>query len=142
MKVWTKYDIYNVVNEFNRIESEIEILKAERIRQYEAYADGVIGRNEYLTKKSELTEKIETLQDSLDRIRLLLGQGSEIVDSISNINEKSVVYMGYDTLTKEMVDAFVGMVYVYDEHKIEVEFLFDDLLKTMSEKIMKVEDNK
>lgn len=24
MKVWTKYDIYNVVNEFNRIESEIE----------------------------------------------------------------------------------------------------------------------
>jgi DNA invertase Pin-like site-specific DNA recombinase len=132
----------NRLSDTRQLESEIEILKAERIRQYEAYADGVIGRDEYLTKKSELTEKIETLQDSLDRLRLLLEQGSEIADGISNINEKSAAYMGYDTLTKEMVDAFIGMVYVYDEHKIEVEFLFDDLLKTMAEKIMKVEDNK
>ena len=35
-------------------------------------------------------------------------------------------------MTKEMSDAFIETVYVYDEKKIEVEFKFDDLLQEVA----------
>ncbi len=119
-----------------RIESGIEILKAERIRQYEAYAEGVISRDDYMAKKDELTFRIESQQSALDRLRCLIDSDSELLDGVADINGKSAVYMGDDTLTKEMADAFIETVYVYDDNRIEVEFRFDDLLKKLTEKLV------
>ena len=42
--------------------------------------------------------------------------------------------MVYDTLTKEMADAFIDTVYIYDDKRIEVSFTFDDLLLEAMEK--------
>lgn len=44
------------------LESELEKLKNERIHQYEAYAEGVLSREKYITVKKQLTEKIEKIQ--------------------------------------------------------------------------------
>ena len=43
------------------LESELEKLKNERIHQYEAYAEGVLSREKYITVKKQLTEKIEKI---------------------------------------------------------------------------------
>lgn len=39
------------------LESELKKLKNERIHQYEAYAEGVLSREKYITVKKQLTEK-------------------------------------------------------------------------------------
>lgn len=44
------------------LESELEKLKNERIHQYEAYAEGVLSREKYITVKKQLTETIEKIQ--------------------------------------------------------------------------------
>ena len=44
------------------VKKELEILKAEKIRQYEAYAEGVLPREIFFEKKQILTDKIEELQ--------------------------------------------------------------------------------
>ena len=45
---------------------EMEQVKAEQVRQYEAYADGVISREVYMKKKQELSRKAAELQENLD----------------------------------------------------------------------------
>ncbi len=111
-----------------RMEREMEVYKAERIRQYEAYAEGVISREQYMEKREELTEKIDALQTALDRIRTLVEEDTMISEQVEQLNDKAEESMVHDTLTKEMADAFIETVYVYDEKTIEVEFKFDDLL--------------
>lgn len=124
----------DVVADTRRMERDIETYKAERIRQYEAYAEGVINRETYLTKKEELTDKIDSLQTALDRLRSLVEEDTAMTDAVSTINEKAEQSMVHDTLTKEMADAFIETVYVYDEQTIEVEFTFDDLLLEAAKK--------
>lgn len=122
------------VSERKRMERDIEIYKAERIRQYEVYAEGIVSRESYLTKKAELTEKIDTLQEALDCARSLMTEEAELCGEIAHINRQAEESMVTDTLTKEMADAFIEMVYVYDNKTVEVEFKFDDLLKKAAEK--------
>ena len=124
----------DVVADTRRMERDIETYKAERIRQYEAYAEGVISRETYLTKKEELTDKIDSLQTALDRLHSLVEEDTAMTDAVSTINEKAEQSMAHDTLTKEMADAFIETVYVYDEQTIEVEFTFDDLLLEAAKK--------
>ena len=126
--------IQDVTADTRRMERDIETYKAERIRQYEAYAEGVISRETYLTKKEELTEKIDSLQATLDRLRSLIEEDNTMTDKFAKINEQAEQSMMFDTLTKEMSDAFIETVYVYDEKKIEVEFKFDDLLQEAAKK--------
>ena len=126
--------IQDVTADTRRMERDIETYKAERIRQYEAYAEGVISRETYLTKKEELTDKIDSLQTALDRLRSLVEEDTAMTDAVSTINEKAEQSMAHDTLTKEMADAFIETVYVYDEQTIEVEFTFDDLLLEAAKK--------
>lgn len=40
------------------LDGEIEKLKAEKIRQYEFYADGAISKEQYLRKKAELSDQL------------------------------------------------------------------------------------
>jgi site-specific DNA recombinase len=125
----------DVTADTKRMEREIETYKAERIRQYEAYAEGVISREAYLSKKEELTGKIDSLQTALDRLRSLIEADNTMADEFVKINEQAERSMVFDTLTKEMSDAFIETVYVYDEKKIEVEFKFDDLLQEAAKKL-------
>lgn len=126
----------DVTADTKRMERDIEIYKAERIRQYEAYAEGVISRETYLAKKEELTEKIDSLQAALDRLRFMIEEDNAMTDRFAKVNEQAEQSMMFDTLTKEMSDAFIETVYVYDEKKIEVEFKFDDLLQEAARKWM------
>lgn len=131
-----KNSMQNVTADIKRIEHDIEIYKAERIRQYEEYADGVISREMFLSKKDKLTEKINSLQTDLEHLSSLIDENNAMTDRFATINEQAEQSMMFDTLTKEISDAFIKTVYVYDEKKIEVEFKFDDLLQEAAKKWM------
>ncbi len=117
-----------------RMEREMEVLKAERIRQYEAYAEGVVSREQYTAKREEISAKVDTLQTALDRLRSLMEEDATMTDEVARISEKAKQSMVHDTLTKEMAEAFIETVYVFDEKTIEVEFKFDDLLHEAAKK--------
>ena len=120
--------------EQKKMEREIEKLKAERIRQYEGYAEGIISRENYLQAKAELTEQISSMETALERARALLEENEAASDEIDRLRNQAEESMVYDTLTKEMADAFIDTVYIYDDKRIEVSFTFDDLLLEAVEK--------
>lgn len=120
--------------EQKKMEREIEKLKAERIRQYEGYAEGIISRENYLQAKAELTEQISLMETALERAKALLEENEAVSDEIDRLRNQAEESMVYDTLTKEMADAFIDTVYIYDDKRIEVSFTFDDLFLEALEK--------
>ncbi len=74
------------------------------------------------------------IQAALDRIRTLVEEDTMMSEQVEQLNDKAEESMVHDTLTKEMADAFIETVYVYDEKTIEVEFKFDDLLHEAAKK--------
>ena len=111
------------------LESELERLKNERIHQYGAYAEGVLTREKYIAVKNQLTEKIEKIQEEQKRLTQLILEETAYRNQIKTATEQLDEQIEKGKLTKEMVDAMIDTVYVYDQKKIEVVLKFDDVLQ-------------
>ena len=74
------------------------------------------------------------METALERARALLEENEAASDEIDRLRNQAEESMVYDTLTKEMADAFIDTVYIYDDKRIEVSFTFDDLLLEAVEK--------
>lgn len=117
-----------------QMRSEIDKLKAERIRQYEAYAEGILSREQYLVKKSALTAAVESLQGKLERLNTMIEDEDRFTGELALMKQKAGESMGNDRLTRELAEAFIDTVYVYDSRHIEVVFKFEDLLQRAMKK--------
>lgn len=107
---------------------EMEQVKAEQVRQYEAYADGVISREVYMKKKQELSRKAAELQENLDLADGLQEEEESNSAGLQELADQGKALWSGGRLTREMVDAFVEKVYVYDRNKIEVVFQCEDVI--------------
>lgn len=111
------------------LSAELELLKEQKIRQYESYADGRTTKETYLRKKEILCEKIQHLE------MLIKGQGTLLnvqndrrntADQLIQLTEK---HADDEEISYEAVDAFIQDVYVYDSRRIEIVFRFEDKLQ-------------
>ena len=108
--------------------SRIAILKAERVRQYEGYAGGLITKEIYLKKKIELTEEIELLEAELKDIGNHEKEDEQMLKEIEGTAQKAEYVVGSPVLTQYIVDQFIKNVYVYDRDRIEVVYKTEDLI--------------
>lgn len=127
-------DSHSIHSQLKKEDREIDRLKAERVRQYEAYAEGIVDREFYLKKKRELTQEIEVHEQTVLRLSTLIEQDTVFDKKKNYYGEKAYMCMGTEKLTREIADTFIETVYVYDEKTIEVEFKFDDLLRQLADK--------
>lgn len=123
-----------VTPDLEKLQSEIEILQAERIRQYEAYADGVITKEVFQTKKDKIGEAIREKQDEIDRVNGILEEADEIRSGVEEIAEEGDRLVPDRGLTREMAEAFIDRIYVYDKDRIEVVFKSEDVLNKALER--------
>lgn len=121
-------------NQQKILSKQMEQFRAERIKQYELYADGTISREAYVNKKEQLTEKIDRLQEQLFNMEKNVTDNDEIQEFFHGTWTRMDALMTGNKLTKELVDVFINNVYVYDLKHIEVEFSFEDVYKEMMER--------
>ncbi|MCD8013515.1 MAG: recombinase family protein [Lachnospiraceae bacterium] len=112
----------------DKLQKELEILREERVRQYEAYADGVIGRDTYLNKKRKISEQIEEIQAKIKHCEEILQEEDAEVSSIRQITDQADSIPLSGRLTAEIVQAFVETVYLYEDNRMEVVFKCGDVL--------------
>ena len=108
--------------------SRLDVLKAERIRQYEGFAEGKISKEEYLRKKKELNEEIECIEADLKALNERTKKDGEIVRDIVQNRRMARIVSEEQELTKKMVDCFIENVYVYDEDRLEIKYSLESLL--------------
>ncbi len=117
------------------IEQRLEYLQAEKIRQYEAFASGNTDREKYIAIKSALGEEYDRLNDSLSTIETQNERVGNIVFAINRVESKADRLFEKGELTREMVDAFIDVIYVHDSDKIEVVMKMDDLISKVTEEL-------
>lgn len=110
-------------------ESEIKTLKAEKIRQYELYADGVVSKERYLVKRQEIGVKLEELEKMLAQLSDKENRQKELLEKAAESGSVVKKFSGSSKLTRPIVKAFVQDVYVHDLNHIEIVFIYEDILK-------------
>ena len=88
-----------------------------------------ISKEMYLAKKRRLVSEIDALQKESEKIRLAYESQQEILDGIKGKRESAQNYLAEGRLTRELVDAFIDTVYIYNPKCIEVVFSFEDLIQ-------------
>lgn len=110
-------------------ESQIDILKAERVRQYEGYAQGLITSEAYIKKKAELTAEIEDHQQIVDKTRTELDEDYDVLTLVHDSCEAAEVIQDETALTRQMVESFIDKVYIHAENRIEVVYKTEDIIQ-------------
>ena len=106
----------------------------EQIKLYESYADGVLLRDAYIEKKKALSEKLAALQDSIRTEKEERERADELDEEIRALTKQASEKTYIGGLTKECVDAFVSMVYLYDDQTMKIEFNCEDVIRRALEK--------
>ena len=116
------------------LEKQAEAIRVEQIKLYESYADGVLRRDVYIEKKKTLSEKLAALQDSIRTEKEEQECADELDEEIRALTKQASEKPYIGGLTKECVDAFVSMVYLYDDQTMKIEFNCEDVIRRALEK--------
>lgn len=108
------------------LDSELEKLKAEKIRQYEFYADGVITKEQYVRRKQELMQLIEKTETERKAQSEEFDRQSDIWESGTSLGTMAKRFSGEEKLSRKMVTAFIENVYIYEPDRIEIIFKHED----------------
>ena len=100
--------------------------KAEKLLQYELYADGSLSKELYLRNREELTERIERAEQTLTANQEKISKQRDLIESAEHLSGLSRMYLGETELTYEIAQAFVERVFVYNRNRIEIVFRFED----------------
>ena len=108
------------------LNEELDKLKAERIRQYEFYADGVITREQYIRKKSELNNFMEKLESDSQFRKGEFDYQRGLWESAKNMKAIVGRFAGEKKLSRAIVEAFIENIYIYEPGRIEIVFQHED----------------
>ena len=120
--------------EIKCLEKEIKALRLQKIEIYESYAEGTLSLCEYQRQKEDLVQTIEAKEE-----RLAALKSSDLIEDDFKLRKdqfcgKVADVMTSRKLTREMVERFIDVVYVYDFWHIEVVFSFEDLFREFMER--------
>ena len=121
--------------QIRKLERDVEILKAEKLRQYEAYAEGILSKEEYIRKKEQIAQKISSTQQEVMEKTNALQSELEVTQSVEALMETSSHYEDEPRLTQELSDIYVDTVFVYDTERVEIVLNNEDVIRGIIDRI-------
>ena len=131
-KVFTNIDV---------LENKISVLKAERVRQYEDYASGNITYNEYISKKQKLNDKLESLTQQINKAKYEAETDDKLINDTKNGRALACSALDGDELNKKIADQLIKKIAVYDEDRIEIEYVYDDVVSKILMRTQEITDS-
>ena len=114
-----------------QLEAEIRRFQAEKLFQYELYADGNMTKEGYVRIKQKIDKDLEQAQMQFETERLEAEKQTDLNETAEYIDDLAEQYLGSHELTQQIADAFVQTVYVYNKKKVEVFFNHADKIIKM-----------
>jgi len=121
--------------ELRRIDMRIETLQTEKSRAYETYADGITTKDEYVSKREDIKNRISELQDQRSALTKAGDRLSLLNDELDHYTALAKQVRFAEGLTRNQVKAFIDRIDIYDEEHMEIRFRFADLLMQISEEV-------
>ena len=124
-----KYDVYEKA--ITRQRRELEKVNRKFSELYGDYSEHLINESEYLTLKQQYLLKSEALKKEIDNLLVsqnLYSKNYKIDADWENLINK---YLKCRKLNKELADAFVDKVQVFEGGRISVNLVYDDCLEEL-----------
>lgn len=118
--------------EISRLQQTLERYQREQLRLYEDYIADAMTRESYLKRKGKLADEIKMTGEQVsEQEKLLLSLESQANAQENPMKALEAAYTGVDTLTAEMVQAFVQELYLYPDSQVEIVWKFKDLIEPL-----------
>ena len=99
-----------------------EQIKIQNRQNYEKYHEGQMNQKQFMEAKKQLEEERERLQKRVQELDELINDEKEILMKKNVPVEQMLKYLGYENLTREMLEEYVQGIYVYDDGRVGVEY--------------------
>lgn len=110
----------------SRFKGRIKSLEDTRQGYYERYADGTICRDDYFAHRNPLNEQLEELTLKVEEVQALISDCDTLVSEMAYVTQEWHKALEVSNLSRELVDALVDSIIVYDNEHIEVQWRFAD----------------
>lgn len=112
--------------ELASLQSEVKRCQERKARLYEQLADEEISRDVFKSRQAALSRKQQEAQERQGRLEEELMKLEHIISS-DRVEEQTLEkYLGMEELTREMVEAFVDCIYVYNDKSIHIQWRFEN----------------
>ena len=85
----------------------------------------------------KLNEKIEKVQTKYEQIQAVTTAEDDLMKDVKTVEKNAEEVNILKRMTRNIAEIFVEEITIYDSEKIEVKFVFDDLLVDMANRIEK-----
>ena len=99
-------------------------IKIQNRQNYEKYHEGQMDQKQFVEAKKQLEEERERLQKRVQELAELINAEKDILMKKNVPVEQMLKYLGYEKLTREMLEEYVQGIYVYDDGRVEMEWKF------------------
>ena len=111
-------------DEKRTLERQIERRQSLSVSLYADWKGGILSREEYDFGRQKYAHEMEVLSHQLRELESISGVGKEKLDRVTAWANQIKRFQSADTVTKELVDAFIGTIRVDSQGEISVTFLF------------------
>ena len=105
------------------IDAEIKQIESTILMEYTNYRGSIISKDEFVSRREKLSNKIHTLKLKKEKINSDL-KAPEIITETEKILKD---FFDYKTITDEMIGELVNKIYISSNSKIEIEVNFKDI---------------
>lgn len=122
----TKYRIYS--DQIRNVKKRIEKYMSLKASLYEDFANGVLSQSDYISMGQEYAQKADELRIFLAELEKEAQKYSQTYAMNGSWAQIIEQYQNAETLTEEMIDAFIDEMILYNNGHVEVKFRFKDEL--------------
>lgn len=113
-------------DEKRSLERQIERRQSLSASLYADWKSGILSREEYDFGRQKYAQELEELSRQLREMESVGGVEKEKLDRATAWANQIKRFQSADTVTKELVDAFIGSIRLDSKGQISVDFLFAD----------------
>ena len=122
----TKHRIYS--DQIRNVKKQIEKYMSLKAFLYEDFANGVLSQSDYISMGQEYAQKADELRIFLAELEKEAQKYSQTYAMNGSWAQIIEQYQNAETLTEEMIDAFIDEMILYNNGHVEVKFRFKDEL--------------
>ena len=122
----TKHRIYS--DQIRNVKKQIEKYMSLKASLYEDFANGVLSQSDYISMGQEYAQKADELRIFLAELEKETQKYSQTYAMNGSWAQIIEQYQNTETLTEEMIDAFIDEMILYNNGHVEVKFRFKDEL--------------
>lgn len=117
-----KERIHSYESQIQEYDICLQELKQKHSNNFERYHEGELTKEGFLKAKAQMEEEKERIAERKAELYLWIRNEEDALKKKNIPVEQMLQELGYEVLTRELVEKYVAGIFVYDDGRIEIEW--------------------